>query len=160
MRISMTVNGAPVTEELDPGELLVDFLRGTLGLTGTKIGCETGQCGSCVVNVGGRSAKSCLMLAAQADGAEVVTIEGVAGDGRLTDLQAAMWDEHATQCGFCTPGMVMSLSELLERVPKPTEQDIRQWLTGNLCRCTGYQSIVRGLRRASAMAGERAAGAE
>jgi carbon-monoxide dehydrogenase small subunit len=131
---------------VDAGELLVDHLRDTLGLTGTKVGCDTGQCGACVVHLDGRSVKSCLVLTVQTDDAEIETIE--AGDG-LSPLQEAMAAEHATQCGFCTPGMVMSLRDLLDRAEDPSEAEIRTWLTGNLCRCTGYHSVVRSVRRAA-----------
>ncbi|WP_415947793.1 (2Fe-2S)-binding protein [Streptomyces sp. KLOTTS4A1] len=146
----MKVNGVQEEFDAEPGELLVERLREGLGLVGTKVGCDTGQCGSCVVRLDGRSVKSCLTLSAQAAGHEVTTIEGV-GEGReLTGLQEALRAEHGTQCGFCTPGMVMALGELVERGegPAPTEAEIREWLTGNLCRCTGYHSVVRGVRRA------------
>ncbi|HEX4721105.1 MAG TPA: (2Fe-2S)-binding protein [Pseudonocardiaceae bacterium] len=145
MRTGLTVNGAPVAADVEPRMLLVDLLRDTLGLTGTKVGCDTGQCGSCVVHVNGLSAKSCAILAVSAEGADVTTIEGARpGEPRGLDaLQTELADTHGTQCGFCTPGMVMSLHELLRRNPKPSEADIRTWLTGNLCRCTGYHSVVR-----------------
>ncbi|MFB9248307.1 (2Fe-2S)-binding protein [Sphaerisporangium melleum] len=152
MKISLQVNGAPADVEAEPNELLVETLRDGLGLTGTKVGCDTGQCGTCVVQLDGKSVKSCLLLTAQAEGSEVTTIEGV-GEGReLTDLQEALRAEHGTQCGFCTPGMVMSLSELVaDENAAPSEPEIREWLTGNLCRCTGYHSVVRGVQRACAM---------
>ncbi|MGW1892872.1 (2Fe-2S)-binding protein [Streptomyces sp. NPDC002004] len=165
MKISLHVNGALEEVEAEPGELLVERLRDGLGLTGTKVGCDTGQCGTCVVQLDGKSVKSCLLLTVQADGSEVTTIEGI-GEGReLTGLQEALRAEHGTQCGFCTPGMIMALSELvgdradapkpsasLEQAgrPAPTEHEIREWLTGNLCRCTGYHSVVRGVQRACA----------
>jgi carbon-monoxide dehydrogenase small subunit len=123
--------------------LLVDLIRDELGLTGTKVGCDTGQCGSCTVLVDGRSAKSCSLLALQADNGAVTTIEGVNSESGLDQVQEALWDQHAVQCGFCTPGVVMSLHDLFARNPTPTEDDVRSWLTGNLCRCTGYHSIVR-----------------
>ncbi|HEX4225488.1 MAG TPA: (2Fe-2S)-binding protein [Pseudonocardiaceae bacterium] len=146
MRTDLTVNGTPVTADVEPRVLLVDLLRENLGLTGTKVGCDTGQCGSCVVHLDGRSVKSCAVLAVQARGTEVVTIEGVSpADGGLNSVQQALRDAHGTQCGFCTPGMVMSLLELLEVNPTPDEQEIRVWLTGNLCRCTGYQRVVSGV---------------
>lgn len=150
MKVSIEVNGTPTTGEVDAGELLVEYLRDDLGLTGTKVGCDTGQCGSCVVRVDGRSVKSCLLLAVQADGARVETIEGATRSGRVAELQECLRLEHGTQCGFCTPGMVMSLSELVERIGDPAEAEVREWLTGNLCRCTGYQSVVRGVRRLAA----------
>jgi len=143
MQTGLTVNGVPVGADVEPRVLLVDLLRDTLGLTGTKVGCDTGQCGTCVVHVNGVSAKSCAILAVQADGAEVTTIEGINTPGELNPLQEALRDVHGTQCGFCTPGMILSLTELLRRTPRPTEHEIRTWLTGNLCRCTGYHSIVR-----------------
>ncbi|MEY9964393.1 carbon-monoxide dehydrogenase small subunit [Streptacidiphilus sp. MAP12-16] len=150
MEISMELNGAGVDVRVGVERLLVEFLREDRGLTGTKVGCDTGQCGSCVVQVGGRSVKSCLMLAVQADGQVVTTIEGVGAPGELTALQESLRLEHGTQCGFCTPGMVMALSELLERCPQPQEGEVRSWLTGNLCRCTGYQSVVRAVQRVGA----------
>ena len=150
MEISMDLNGAAVGDQVAPERLLVEYLREDRGLTGTKVGCDTGQCGSCVVQVDGHSVKSCLMLAVQADGAAVTTIEGVGEHGTLTPLQECLRQEHGTQCGFCTPGMVMSLGELLERTPEPDEGEVRDWLSGNLCRCTGYQSVVRGVQRVSA----------
>jgi carbon-monoxide dehydrogenase small subunit len=148
--ISHTVNGNPHTADVDAGDLLVEHLRDTLGLTGTKIGCDTGQCGACVVRVDGRTVKSCLMLTVQTDGAAVETIEA---SSELTPLQECMVAEHATQCGFCTPGMVMSLSELLAGNPDPTEGEIRGALTGNLCRCTGYHSVVRAVQRVATKGG-------
>jgi carbon-monoxide dehydrogenase small subunit len=157
MRTRLTVNGAPAEADVEPRVLLVDLLRDTLGLTGTKVGCDTGQCGTCVVHVNGVSAKSCAILAVQADGTEVTTIEGINGaPGELNPLQAALHAAHGTQCGFCTPGMVLSLTELLRRKPRPTEDEIRTWLTGNLCRCTGYHSVVRAVLRVAAEAEEQA----
>jgi carbon-monoxide dehydrogenase small subunit len=147
MRTDLTVNGTPVEVDVEPRVLLVDLLRDTLGLTGTKVGCDTGQCGTCVVHVNGLSEKSCAVLAVSAEGAEVTTIEGVTTPGELSPLQKALSDVHGTQCGFCTPGMVMSLLELLRRTPRPAEPEIRTWLTGNLCRCTGYHSVVRAVLR-------------
>ena len=149
MDISHTVNGNPHSAEVDPGELLVEHLRDNLGLTGTKVGCDTGQCGACVVRVDGKTVKSCLMLTVQTDDAVIETIES---KSELSPLQENMVAEHATQCGFCTPGMVMSLSELVDREPDPTEAEIRGWLTGNLCRCTGYHSVVRSVQRTVATA--------
>jgi carbon-monoxide dehydrogenase small subunit len=155
MRTDLTVNGVPAGADVEPRVLLVDLLRDTLGLTGTKIGCDTGQCGSCVVHVNGVSAKSCAILAVQADGAEVTTIEGASKSGELTALQTALRAVHGTQCGFCTPGTVMSLLELLRRNPQPVEAEVRTWLTGNLCRCTGYHSVVRAVLQVAADAEER-----
>ncbi|MFJ7205566.1 (2Fe-2S)-binding protein [Streptomyces sp. NPDC098789] len=148
------MNGVEERFAAEPNELLVERLRDGLGLTGTKVGCDTGQCGSCVVRLDGKSAKSCLVLTVAAAGSEVSTIEGVAGpEGELSGLQEALRQEHGTQCGFCTPGMVMALGELVDTTaggPAPTEPEIREWLTGNLCRCTGYHSVVRGVQRACA----------
>ncbi|MDX3534473.1 (2Fe-2S)-binding protein [Streptomyces sp. MB09-01] len=148
------MNGRPEQFSAQPNELLVERLRDGLGLTGTKVGCDTGQCGSCVVRLDGRSVKSCLVLTASAAGSEVATIEGVTTPGgELTGLQEALRQEHGTQCGFCTPGMVMALGELVDTTAggqAPTEPEIREWLTGNLCRCTGYHSVVRGVQRACA----------
>lgn len=146
MDISLSVNGKPVEASVLPHVLFVDMLRDDYGLTGAKVGCDTGQCGSCVVMVDGRSVKSCQMLAVQADGAEVTTIEGVA-NGELTPLQEALWAEHGVQCGFCTPGMVMSLTDLLEHESAPDEQAICAGIAGNLCRCTGYRSVVRAVQQ-------------
>jgi aerobic carbon-monoxide dehydrogenase small subunit len=140
--IRLKVNGSPVTSEVTPRTLLVDMLRVGLGLTGTHVGCDTSQCGACVVHVNGTSVKSCTMLALEADGAEVTTIEGLADDGKLHPMQEAFKECHGLQCGFCTPGMVMSALELVRRVPEPSEGQVREWLEGNLCRCTGYQNIV------------------
>jgi carbon-monoxide dehydrogenase small subunit len=145
MQISLLVNGDPVETTVLPHVLLVDLLRDTCGLSGAKVGCETGQCGTCVVRLGGRSVKSCQMLAVQADGAEITTVEGMA-NGTLTPLQEALWAEHGVQCGFCAPGMIMSLTDLLEHDPAPDEQAIRAGLAGNLCRCTGYASVVRAVQ--------------
>ena len=146
METSLTVNGTPVSADVEPRALLVDVLRERLGLTGTKVGCDTGQCGSCVVHVDGVSVKSCAVLAVQAAGAEVTTIEGIGSVGELTELQQALWDKHGLQCGFCTPGMIMSLLDLLAGNPRPSEAEIRAWLVGNLCRCTGYHSVVRAVQ--------------
>ena len=149
--VSMTVNGRAVSGEVEGRTLLVEFLREHLGLTGTHVGCDTGQCGACVVLVGGESMKSCNMLAAQADGAEVTTIEGMANeDGSLGTIQQAFQDNHGLQCGFCTPGMVMTAADLLARNPNPSEAEIREYLEGNLCRCTGYHNIVKSIQAAAA----------
>ncbi|MCS6878893.1 MAG: (2Fe-2S)-binding protein [Geminicoccaceae bacterium] len=149
MRISLTVNGKPVSGEVEPRTLLVEFLRNQLGLTGTHVGCDTSQCGCCVVHVDGESVKSCTMLAVQADGCSVTTIEGLAKDGELHPLQRAFNEHHGLQCGFCTPGMIMSAADLLQRNPDPTEHEVREWLEGNLCRCTGYHNIVKAILAAA-----------
>ena len=148
--LSMTVNGAPVSADAEGRTLLSTFLRETLGLTGTHVGCDTGQCGACTVDVNGVSIKSCMMLALEADGAEVTTIEGMANaDGSLGKIQQAFHEHHGLQCGFCTPGMVIAAAALLAENPKPTEAEIRSYLSGNLCRCTGYQNIVKSVLAAS-----------
>jgi len=142
--ITLNVNGRPVTRAVEGRTLLVDFLRDHLGLTGTHVGCDTSQCGACVVHVDGRSVKSCTMLAAQADGTSITTIEGLAAaDGTLHPMQEAFRQHHGLQCGFCTPGMVMSAVDLLQHHPDPTEAQVREWLEGNICRCTGYHNIVK-----------------
>jgi carbon-monoxide dehydrogenase small subunit len=143
VRVSIRVNAETHETAVPPHQLLVDFLRDTLGLTGTKVGCETGQCGACTVLLDGVSVKSCAVLAAQADGRQVTTIEGVAHDGTLSAIQTALWEQHGVQCGFCTPGIVMSLTDLLARHPKPEERQVRQWLDGTMCRCGVYQNVVR-----------------
>lgn len=144
--ISGKVNGHTVKAAVPAHLLLVDFLRDTLGLTGTKIGCETGHCGACTILLDGVSVKSCTVLAAQIDGAEVVTIEGLAPAGSMTRLQKALWEQHAVQCGYCTPGLVLSLTDLLERNPAPNDAEIRRWMDGNICRCGVYQNAVRAVR--------------
>ncbi len=143
MEVSLKVNGEDVTETVSPSTLLMDFLREQLRLTGTHQGCDTSQCGACVVLVDGASVKSCTMLAVEADGAEVTTIEGLATDDTLHPMQQAFHECHGLQCGFCTPGMVMSALDLVSRNPEPSEADVRHWLEGNICRCTGYQNIVK-----------------
>lgn len=143
--VAMTVNGKAVSDDVEPRTLLVDFLRETLHLTGTHVGCDTSQCGACVVHVNGKSVKSCTMLAVQADGADVTTIEGLAPPENLHPMQHAFQRHHGLQCGFCTPGMVMSAVDLVGREPDPEEDKIRSWLEGNLCRCTGYQTIVEAI---------------
>jgi carbon-monoxide dehydrogenase small subunit len=146
----MTVNGKTVTGEVKGNTLLTEFLREDLRLTGTHVGCDTSQCGACVVHVNGEAVKSCTMFAAEADGAEVKTIEGMANaDGSLNVIQQAFQDYHGLQCGFCTPGMVMSAAALLKDNPKPTEAEVRDYLEGNICRCTGYHNIVRAIMAAS-----------
>ncbi len=140
--INLKVNGQPVTVEVTPRTLLVELLSQNLALTGTHVGCDTSQCGACVVHVNGASVKSCTMLALEAQGAEVTTIEGLSPDGDMHPMQQAFKDCHGLQCGFCTPGMVMSALDLVARKPDPSETEVREWLEGNLCRCTGYQNIV------------------
>ncbi|PVA11697.1 carbon monoxide dehydrogenase [Pelagivirga sediminicola] len=148
--VSMTVNGQAAKGEIEGRTLLVEFLRETLGLTGTHVGCDTSQCGACVVHVDGKAVKSCTMFAAEAAGATVDTIEGQAApDGTLNTIQQAFQDYHGLQCGFCTPGMVMSASALLKDNPKPTEAEVRSYLQGNICRCTGYHNIVKAILAAS-----------
>ncbi len=147
--VSMTVNGQQVGGEVEGRTLLVQFLRDQLGLTGTHVGCDTSQCGACVVQMDGQSVKSCTTLAVQADGAAVTTIEGVASNGALHPLQEAFRDNHGLQCGFCTPGMIMSALDLLDRNPDPSERQVREWLEGNLCRCTGYHNIVKAIQAAA-----------
>jgi carbon-monoxide dehydrogenase small subunit len=148
--VSMTVNGQKVTREVDPRTLLVELLRQDLDLTGTHVGCDTSQCGACVVHMNGRSVKSCTLLALQADGADVTTIEGLAKNGQLHPMQAAFREHHALQCGFCTPGMIMSAIDLLQTNANPSEAEIRTWLEGNICRCTGYHNIVKAIQAAAA----------
>jgi len=148
-KIAVTVNGKRRQADVEPRLLLVHFLREHLRLTGTHVGCDTTQCGACTVLVDGRSAKSCTMFAVQADGSEITTIEGLATEGKLHPLQEAFWEEHGLQCGFCTPGMIMTAVTLLADHPKPSEQQIRDGIAGNFCRCTGYQHIVNAIQRAS-----------
>ena len=147
--VSLTVNGRPVTMEVEGRTLLVKLLRERLRLTGTHVGCDTTQCGACTVLFNGDAVKSCTVLAMQADGAEVVTIEGVGSETGLHPVQQAFHEHHALQCGFCTPGMVMNALDLLRKQPDPSEHDIRHWLEGNLCRCTGYHNIVEAVRAAA-----------
>ena len=147
--ISLKVNGEPVSATVEARTLLVQLLRENLGLTGTHVGCDTCQCGACVVHLNGESVKSCALFAVQADGAEVTTVEGLAANGDLHPLQTAFWEHHALQCGFCTSGMLMSALDLLRHNPDPEENDIRTWLEGNLCRCTGYENIVRAVQSAA-----------
>jgi aerobic carbon-monoxide dehydrogenase small subunit len=148
--ITLTVNRQTHTIDCSPTTLLVEALREHLRLTGTHVGCDTSQCGACTVDIDGRSVKSCTMLAAEADGAQVTTIEGLAKGGELHPMQAAFREHHGLQCGFCTPGMIMSANDLCRRVPDPSEQEIRHWLEGNLCRCTGYHNIVKAVRAGAA----------
>ena len=144
--INLTINSKNVTADVEPRTLLVDLIREQLSLTGTHVGCDTSQCGACVVMVGEVSVKSCTMLAIEADGQSVTTIEGMAQNGELHPMQKAFHDQHGLQCGFCTPGVVISASELLKRRPNPDEAEIRHWLEGNICRCTGYHNIVKAVQ--------------
>ena len=153
--ISVTVNGKTYKNDVEPRTLLVHYLRDTLGLTGTHVGCDTSQCGACTVMIDGTSAKSCTVLAVQADGSQITTIEGLAQDGNLHPVQEGFWEKHGLQCGFCTPGMIISACDLLQRNNNPSEAEIRHALEGNLCRCTGYHNIVRAVQYAAAkMRGE------
>ncbi|HLJ15165.1 MAG TPA: (2Fe-2S)-binding protein [Bryobacteraceae bacterium] len=151
--INLTINGKQYTHEVEPRLLLIHYLRDIVGLTGPHIGCETSLCGACTVAVDGKAVKSCTMFAVQAEGRNVVTIEGLAANGTLDPIQEAFWNEHALQCGFCTPGMIMASKQLLERNSSPTEEEIRHGLEGNLCRCTGYQHIVNAVKAAAAKVG-------
>jgi carbon-monoxide dehydrogenase small subunit len=151
--VTITVNGASETRDVEPRMLLVHYLRETLGLTGTHVGCDTSQCGACTVHLDGEAVKSCSLFAVQADGRSVTSIEGLAEDGKLHPMQQAFWDCHGLQCGFCTPGMIMSATSLLKRNPNPTEHEIRAGLEGNLCRCTGYNNIVKAVQQAAGGAG-------
>jgi carbon-monoxide dehydrogenase small subunit len=145
----MTVNGQAVTRDVEPRTLLVEFLRQQLHLTGTHVGCDTSQCGACVIHIDGQSVKSCTVLALQAEGSQITTIEGLAKNGELHPMQAAFREHHGLQCGFCTPGMIMSAIDLVQRNPNASEQEIREWLEGNLCRCTGYHNIVKAIQAAA-----------
>ena len=149
MKIQVKVNGTAYTSEVEPRLLLVHYLRDVLNLTGTHVGCDTSQCGACTILVNGVSAKACTMFAVQADGAEMLTIEGLAKDGKLHPLQEGFWEKHGLQCGFCTPGMILAAYQFLERNPSPSETEIRHALEGNLCRCTGYHNIVRAIQYAA-----------
>jgi carbon-monoxide dehydrogenase small subunit len=149
VRIQVTVNGVEHHSEVEPRLLLVHYLRESLGLTGTHVGCDTSQCGACVVHVDGKAVKSCTMFAVQADGASVTTIEGIGSMGKLHPVQEGFWEMHGLQCGFCTPGMIMAAIDLLNKNPQPSEEEIRHALEGNLCRCTGYHNIVRAVQYAA-----------
>lgn len=154
MNITLTINGKAYTKDVEPRTLLVDFIRDHLGLTGTNIGCDTSQCGACTVHLNGAAVKSCTVLAAQANNGHVTTIEGLGQTGNLHPMQQAFWDNHGLQCGFCTPGMIMAALKLVENNPNLSEADIRHGLEGNLCRCTGYENIVKSVKAAAvAMAG-------
>jgi carbon-monoxide dehydrogenase small subunit len=152
LNVSITVNGVAREAEVEPRTLLVDLIRDGFGLTGTKIACDTSQCGSCTVHLDGTAVKSCTVLAVQANGADVTTIEGLAENGDLHAVQEAFHEQHGLQCGFCTPGMVMATVALLEQSPNPSDEEIRHGLEGNLCRCTGYENIVRAVREAAGAA--------
>jgi aerobic carbon-monoxide dehydrogenase small subunit len=160
VRIRATVNGFVRESEVEPRLLLIHWLRDELGLTGAHVGCDTSNCGACTILLDGKAVKSCTVLAVQADGAEVTTIEGMATAGRLHPLQEAFTEHHALQCGYCTPGIIMAAADLLERNPNPTEEEVRRGLEGNLCRCTGYHNIVRAVMAAAGRAAGAAAGAE
>ncbi len=147
--VTVTVNGTKRRNQVDARLLLVHYLRETLGLTGTNIGCDTSQCGACTVLMDGKAVKSCTVLTVQADGAKITTIEGLASNGKLHPLQDAFWEKHGLQCGFCTPGMILTACDLLEQNPRPSEAQIRAGLEGNLCRCTGYQNIVAAVKEAA-----------
>jgi len=149
--VSITVNGRETSHEVEPRLLLVHYLRDILALTGTNVGCDTSQCGSCTVVMDGSAVKSCTVLAVQADGSDVITIEGLAKNGVLHPIQQAFWDHHGLQCGFCTPGMIMTATEILKKNPKATEHDVRHGLEGNICRCTGYENIVKAIVAAAAV---------
>ncbi|PYT57331.1 MAG: carbon monoxide dehydrogenase [Acidobacteria bacterium] len=154
MNITLTVNGTSYSHDVEPRLLLIHFLRDVAGLTGTHTGCETSLCGACTVELNGKAIKSCTMFAVQANGADIVTVEGLASDGKLDPMQEAFWNEHGLQCGFCTPGMIMASKQILDRNPAPTEDEIRHGLEGNVCRCTGYQHIVNAVKAAAAGAGK------
>lgn len=149
-KVTVTVNGVAYTRDVEPRMLLVDFIRDAVGLTGTNIGCDTSQCGACTIHLDGMAVKSCTMLAVQADGSSITTIEGLAKQGQLHAVQQAFWDQHGLQCGYCTPGMIMAAVKLVENNPGITEEQIRHGLEGNICRCTGYQNIVRAVAQAAA----------
>ncbi len=147
--VSMQVNGVEHTHEVEPRLLLVHYIREVLGLTGTNVGCDTTQCGACTVHLDGQAVKSCTVLAVQADGGQITTIEGMATNGALHPLQGAFWEKHGLQCGYCTPGMIMAAADLLTRNPNPSEAEVRHGLEGNLCRCTGYHNIVAAVQMAA-----------
>jgi carbon-monoxide dehydrogenase small subunit len=149
MQITVTVNGVTYTHDVEPRLLLVHYLRDVLNLTGTHIGCDTSQCGACTVLMNGKAVKSCTIFAVQANGAEITTIEGLARDGQLHPVQEGFWEKHGLQCGYCTPGMIMTAVDFLQRNANPTEEEIRHAIEGNLCRCTGYQNIVRAIQYAA-----------
>ncbi len=149
VRVSMTVNGEQQTAEVEPRLLLVHFLRDHLGLTGTHVGCDTSNCGACTLHLDGDAVKSCTVLAVQADGSEVTTIEGIGSEGDLHPMQEAFWEHHGLQCGYCTPGMIMAGADIIKKNPNPSEEEVREGLAGNLCRCTGYHNIVKAVLSAA-----------
>ena len=149
MKTSVKINGVSYSHEVEPRLLLVHYIREVVGLTGTHVGCDTSQCGACTIIYNGMAVKSCNLFAVQADGAEIMTIEGLAKDGQLHPIQEGFWEKHGLQCGFCTPGMILAAYQILQRYPKPTEQQIRHQLEGNLCRCTGYHNIVKAIEWAA-----------
>ena len=153
MNISVKINGESYSHEVEPRLLLIHYIREVVGLTGAHVGCETSLCGACTVELNGKTVKSCTMFAVQADGANVVTIEGLAANGKLHAMQEAFWNEHGLQCGFCTPGMIIASKQILDRNPNPTEEEIRHGLEGNICRCTGYQHIVNAVKAAAKAGG-------
>ncbi len=154
MKIELTINGKTYSHDVEPRLLLIHYLREAVGLTGPHVGCETSLCGACTIQLDGKAVKSCTMFAVQADGADIVTIEGLAAGGELHPMQVAFWNEHGLQCGFCTPGMIMASKQILDRNPNPSETEIRHGLEGNLCRCTGYQHIVNAVKAAAAAGGK------
>ena len=154
-KVTMTINGVSYSHEVEPRMLLVHFIRELAGLTGTHVGCDTSQCGACTIDLNGLAVKSCTLLAVQADGAQITTIEGLAKDGKLHPIQEAFWEKHGLQCGFCTPGMIMSAAQILQRNPNPSETEIRHQLEGNLCRCTGYHNIVKAIQYAAEQMAKR-----
>jgi len=158
MNVTVTINGQTHSHDVEPRLLLIHYLRDVVGLTGSHIGCETSLCGACTVELNGDAVKSCSMFAVQADGARIVTIEGLATNGKLHVMQEAFWNEHGLQCGFCTPGMILAAKQILDRNPNPTDEEIRHGIEGNVCRCTGYQHIVKAVR-AAAHAAKSGAGA-
>jgi len=149
MQVTITVNGQQYTHDVEPRMLLVHYLRDVLNLTGTHVGCDTSQCGACTVLMNGKAVKSCTIFAVEADGAEITTIEGLAKDGQLHPVQEGFWEMHGLQCGYCTPGMIMTAVDLLQHNPNPTEEEIRHGIEGNICRCTGYQNIVKAIQYAA-----------
>jgi carbon-monoxide dehydrogenase small subunit len=153
-KINLTINGKQFSHDVEPRLLLIHYLRESAGFTGPHVGCETSICGACTVIVDGKAVKSCTMFAVQADGADILTIEGLAVDGKLHAMQEAFWNEHGLQCGFCTPGMILTCKQLLDRNPHPSEEEIRHGIEGNLCRCTGYQHIVNAVKAAAAARAE------
>ncbi len=156
VKVSMTVNGKSYEHDVEPRLLLVHYIRDVLQLTGTHVGCDTSQCGACTITMDGMAVKSCTVLAVQADGSDIMTIEGLAKDGELHPIQRGFWEEHGLQCGFCTPGMIMTSYDLLKNNPAPSEEEIRRGIEGNLCRCTGYQNIVKAIQYAAReMSGSR-----